>query len=85
MTAAPICPALPENELLAKAKLDIRDGRIHYGLYQQDGSMQPMDCPDTHDNRLLVSWIQRTTATRPAEQMRHKRQPKGRGPESEVK
>ena len=58
MTAAPISSALPENELLTKAKLDILDGRIHYRIYQQDGSMQPMDCPDTLDNRLLVSWIQ---------------------------
>ena len=46
------------NELLVKAKLDIRDGRIHYRLYQQDGSMQSMDCQDTLSNRQFVSWVQ---------------------------
>ncbi len=58
MNAGQNDPLMPENELVAKAKLDIRDGRIHYRLYQQDGTMQPMDCPDTPSNRLCVSWIQ---------------------------
>ncbi len=40
------------------SKLDIRDGVIHYALYQQDGSMQPMSCPDTLHNRQCVSWMQ---------------------------
>jgi hypothetical protein len=35
------------------------DGRIHYFLYQQDGSKQPMSCPDTIHNRLFVSWCQK--------------------------
>lgn len=39
-------------------KLDIRDGRIHYFLYQQDGSKQPMTCADTLTNRMFVSWCQ---------------------------
>ncbi len=30
------------------------DGRIHYFLYQQDGSKQAMLCPDTIYNRLFV-------------------------------
>ena len=38
-------------------KLDIRDGAIHYALYQQDGTMQPMTCPDTFHNRQCVAWI----------------------------
>jgi hypothetical protein len=50
--------SLGVNELLAKARLDIRDGEIHYRLYRQDGSMQPMSCRDTPSNRLFVSWAQ---------------------------
>jgi hypothetical protein len=50
--------ALGVNELLAKARLDVRDGHIHYRLYQQDGSMQAMSCRDTPSNRLFVSWVQ---------------------------
>lgn len=46
------------NELLTKARLDIRDGVIHYRLYQQDGSMEAMTCRDTASNRLFVSWVQ---------------------------
>jgi len=40
------------------SKLDIRDGVIHYRIYQQDGSMQSMTAPDTMHNRQIVSWIQ---------------------------
>ena len=40
------------------SKLTIKDGRIHYRLYQQDGSMQKMDCKDTISNRLTVAWFQ---------------------------
>lgn len=39
-------------------RLRVRDGRIHYFLYQQDGSKQPMSCPDTPSNRHLISWFQ---------------------------
>lgn len=46
------------NALIDRARLDIRDGVIHYRLYQQDGSMQAMTCPDTPSNRLFVSWVQ---------------------------
>jgi len=47
-----------ENPLDAQMRLTIRDGAIHYRLYQQDGSMQEMTCPDTRSNRLFVSWVQ---------------------------
>lgn len=40
------------------SKLRISDGLLHYGVYQQDGSMQPMTCADTYQNRLYVSWFQ---------------------------
>lgn len=40
------------------SKLRISGGRIHYFLYQQDGSKQPMSCEDTLSHRLLVSWLQ---------------------------
>lgn len=41
------------------SRLDIREGVIHYRLYQQDGSLQPMTCKDTFENRLFVSWVQK--------------------------
>jgi len=47
-----------ENELVSKARLDTRGDWLHYRLYQQDGSMQAMDCPDTPSNRQCVSWFQ---------------------------
>ena len=40
------------------SRLDIRDGMIHYRLYQQDGSLAPMTARDMPDNRLFVSWVQ---------------------------
>lgn len=40
------------------SKLKIVDGVIHYGVYQQDGTMQPMVSPNTMHNRQVVSWIQ---------------------------
>jgi hypothetical protein len=40
------------------SKLDIRAGEIHYHLYRQDGTLQPMTAPDTLDNRYIISWIQ---------------------------
>lgn len=40
------------------SKLVIRDGVIHYRVYQQDGSLLPMTCKDTLSNRLFVSWVQ---------------------------
>lgn len=49
---------MTRNALLDAARLDIRDGAIHYSLYQQDGSMQAMTCPNTFANRLFVSWVQ---------------------------
>lgn len=47
-----------ENPLDAQMRLTIRDGVIHYRLYQQDGRMQAMTCADTPDNRAFVSWVQ---------------------------
>lgn len=46
------------NPLIEWAKLRIESGTIRYKLYQQDGSMQEMTCPDTQSNRLFVSWVQ---------------------------
>ena len=46
-------------ELTDFSKLHILAGRIHYRLYQQDGTMQAMDCVDTLDNRMFVSWVQK--------------------------
>lgn len=40
------------------SKLHLRDGRIDYFLYRQDGTRQPMNCADTPSNRLFVSWMQ---------------------------
>lgn len=40
------------------SKLDRRDGVIYYKLYRQDGTMEPMTCPDTYANRCYVSWMQ---------------------------
>lgn len=45
------------NPLKARMKLKICNGEIVYYLYQQDGSMQKMNCKDTPDNRLYVSWF----------------------------
>ena len=40
------------------SKLRRSDGRILFRLYRQDGTMQDMDCADTQENRLTVSWFQ---------------------------
>lgn len=48
----------PKCDLNDFSKLRISDGRIHFGLYRQDGSMQEMAVADTHQNRLYVSWFQ---------------------------
>lgn len=40
------------------SKLRIIGDRIHYRIYQQDGSMQAMDCADTRSNRIFVSLLQ---------------------------
>ena len=41
------------------SKLRIESGVIHYRLYRQDGTFQPMTCRDTQSNRLFVSWVQK--------------------------
>lgn len=41
------------------SKLKIAEGVIHYSIYQQDGSLQPMTCQDTLSNRYFVSWVQK--------------------------
>lgn len=46
------------GKMVDLSKLRIADGRIHYFLYQQNGTKQPMDCADTPSNRLCVAWIQ---------------------------
>ena len=51
-------PAWPACDLTDFSKLRIVDGRIHYRLYQQDGTMQDMDCADTRENRMTISWFQ---------------------------
>ena len=40
------------------SKLDIRDGIIHYKLYDQEGRFTPMTIRDSYSNRLFVSWVQ---------------------------
>jgi hypothetical protein len=40
------------------SKLNIRDGVIHYRLYDQEGNFTPMTVKDTYANRLFVSWVQ---------------------------
>lgn len=40
------------------SKLKIANGRIYFGLYQQDGSVCRMEIEDTYQNRLYVSWMQ---------------------------
>lgn len=35
----------------------VASGVIHYRLYRQDGTMQPMSCSDTDDNRRYVLWM----------------------------
>lgn len=47
-----------KSEIRDFSKLDIRDGVIHYKLYQQDGSMTSMTVKDTYEMRLFVSWVQ---------------------------
>lgn len=40
------------------SKLRIVDDVIHYSIYQQDGTMQPMTAPNTLHNRQIISYIQ---------------------------
>lgn len=40
------------------SKLRIEGDVIHYRLYQQDGTMQPMTCKNTLSNRMFVDWVQ---------------------------
>jgi len=52
-------------------KLDIRDGVIHYKLYNQEGDLTPMTIKNTYENRLFVSWVQihdRYTVTKKIEE-----------------
>ena len=46
------------NKLINPDKLRLREGRIDYFLYQQDGSKQQMSCRDTPANRFCVAWFQ---------------------------
>lgn len=47
------------NELQPTTPLDIRDGHIHYSLYNQEGVLQPCKCADTVSNRLFVVWVRK--------------------------
>lgn len=40
------------------SKLNIKDGVIHYKLYNQEGGFVNMTVKDTLSNRLFVSWVQ---------------------------
>jgi hypothetical protein len=46
------------SPLVDLSKLRIEGGRIHYFLYQQDGTKQPMTCRDTRANRMCIAWMQ---------------------------
>lgn len=46
------------NRITDWSRLKIVDGTIHYRLYGQDGSIQPMTCADNIENRNFVSWVQ---------------------------
>lgn len=47
------------NTLLVDlAKLDIRNGVIHYKIRQQDDSFVEMTLPDTLHWRRFVAWVQ---------------------------
>jgi len=46
------------NLLIEHGRWDIREGVIHYRIYQQDGTPQEMTCADTSHNRQFVSWVQ---------------------------
>lgn len=61
-------PDWPKCDLNDFSSLDCREGKIFYRLYQQDGTLQEMNCTDTYQNRLYVSWVQihdRYTVTKP--------------------
>lgn len=47
-----------KGDVLDHSKVEVVDGVIHYFLYQQDGTKQPMTAPDTMHNRQIISWIQ---------------------------
>lgn len=51
-------PDWPKCDLTDFSKLRIENGRIHFKLYRQDGSFQPMTVEDTDMNRRYVSWMQ---------------------------
>lgn len=50
--------ACRNNPLRNEAKLNIRNGTIHYKIYGQDGNFIPMTCADTTSNRRFVAWVQ---------------------------
>lgn len=47
------------NSLEPTRPLDIRDGVIHYHLYDQNGDLKPATCADTTSNRLFVVWVRK--------------------------
>jgi hypothetical protein len=51
-------PDWPKCDLTDFSRLRIEEGQIHFRLYRQDGTMQPMTVEDSPMNRLYVSWMQ---------------------------
>lgn len=49
---------MSKEDINDASRLDIRDGTIHFRVYQQNGYLQPMECADTPHNRRFVSWLQ---------------------------
>lgn len=45
--------------LVPTRPLDIRDGVIHYQLYDQSDTLVPATCKDTTSNRLFVVWCRK--------------------------
>ena len=65
-------PDVPERERgdpTDDSKISVVNGIIHYFIYRQDGTKQPMTAADRGSNRPYVSWIQihdRYTGSGPA-------------------
>lgn len=47
------------NSLEPTRPLDIRDGFIHYELYDQEGVLRQAKCADTTSNRYFVVWCRK--------------------------
>lgn len=47
------------NSLEATRPLDIRDGRIHFNIYGQDGHFVALDIADNQYTRMFVVWLRK--------------------------